>query len=155
MPASQEVEDKLLALLLEEKGWTAAKSYLGLSTLAPSALKKTTTAKEFGEHEPTEGNGWVRKTASSIGWTKELGTGTEGEAIYRKWKNTGAVTLSTLTGGEYKLETVAVLEKAKQTEDPAENKGIWLFGKLVTPVTINVATSGFEFKAGELIFELL
>ena len=155
MPASQEVEDKLLALLLDEKGWSAANSYLGLSTRAPSALKKTTTAKEFGEHEPTEANGWVRKTASSIGWTKELGEGTESEAKYRKWKNTGAVVLSTLTAGEYKLETVAILEKAKQNEDLAENKGVWLFGKLVTPVTINVATSGFEFKAGELAFELL
>lgn len=155
MPLSEETENAVLKLFLEKGEWTAQKGYLGLSTIAPASLKKTTTAKEFGEKEPAEANGWARKEIDTFEWTKELGEGTEAEAKYRKWKNKNAFTMPLVSAGEYKLETFAVLVKAKQTEDETSSKGIWVFGKLKEAVTINASTTEIKFAAGALEIEAL
>ena len=161
MPASGGTETKILELFLAKAGWTASKSYLGLSTYSPTALTKAITAKQFGEHEPAEGNEWVRVETDSIEWTKKEEGGNESEAKATYWENKnvikgagGAGEFKKLTAGEYKLETFAILEKAKQSEDPAESKGIFVFGKLTTVITINSASTT-ELAVGALKIEAL
>lgn len=148
MPASLAVEEKALAVLLEKTTWTATKSYIGLSTFKPAELTKKTKAKEFGEHEPTEANSWARIEVDTIVWEK---TKAEGETGATKWVNSTAITFKKLTGGEYLLETFALLPTAKQTEDAAEP--ILVYGKLTTKVTINSATTEFTVPAKGLEIE--
>lgn len=161
MPASQGFEELVLEAVLAKKEITARKSYLGLSTLKVGSgageLSKKTTGKEFGEKEPTEANGWVRVELDTIEWTK---TKAEGATGYTIWENKNAVKgaggageFKKLTAGEYKLETFAVIEKAKQSEDVAESKEILVFGSLTTPITVNNAST-LELAAGALKIEL-
>ena len=161
MPASGGTETRILSLILEKAEWTAHKSYLGLSTISPTSLLKSTTAKEFGEHEPTEGNGWVRIETDNIEWTKKEEAGNESEAKATYWTNKNAIKgaggageFKKLTGGEYKLETFAILAEAKASADASESKGIYVFGKLTTPITVNSAST-IEIAAGELKVECL
>lgn len=142
MPASQFTEESILEWLLEKKALGEVDAYLGLSTYKPSELTKVITAKQFGEKEPTEANGWVRVKLSSIEWEKTKG---EGETGFTKWVNKneikgggGAGEFTKLTAGEYLLETLAVLPKAKQSEDGTEK--IRVFDKLTTKLTVNSAS---------------
>jgi len=154
VPASLGTEERVLNLILKKAEWAAAKAYLGLSSIAPAALKKQTTAKEFGEAEFKEAEGWARVEVDTIEWEVTKGEGTEAEAKKTKYVNKNAITFKAITGAEEKkLETFAVLEKAKQGEDAAESKGIYVFGKLTTPVTINKATTEFTIPAKELVME--
>jgi hypothetical protein len=149
MPASLGTEEKLLELLLKKKAWTETKAYIGLSTLA--APTKKTTAKEFGEAEFKEAEGWKRIEVDTIEWETVKAEGATGFTIF---KNKNAIVFEKITGAEEKtLETFAILEKAKQSEDAAESKGIFLFGKLTTKVTINKATTEFSIPAKELVIE--
>lgn len=151
MPASLGTEEKLLELILKKAEWTARKAYLGVSALKPTELTKKTTAKEFGEKEFKEAEGWARVEIDAIEWEVEKA---EGETGFTKFKNKNAITLSKITGAEEKtLETFAVLEKAKQTEDAASSAGIYVFGKLTTKVTLNKAITTFEFAPKELVIE--
>jgi hypothetical protein len=143
MPASQATEESILEYLLAKKELTAIKAFLGLSTLKPSQLTKIITAKEFGEKEPTEANGWVRVELDTIEWEKTKG---EGETGFTKWVNKNAIKgaggageFKKLTAGEYLLETVAILPLAKQSEDATSK--ISAFGKLTTKITINSAST--------------
>lgn len=136
------MEEILLEHLLEKKAPTAIKAYLGLSTLKPSELTKKVTAKEFGEKEPTEANGWVRIQMDTAEWTK---TKAEGETGFTIWENKneikgggGAGEFKKLTAGEYLLETFALLPLGKQSEDAATK--ISVFGTLTTKITVNSAS---------------
>ena len=154
MPASQAAEEKALEVILEKKTWTATKAYFGVSTYKASELTKKIKAKEFGEHEPTEANGWVRVELDTIEWEKTKG---EGETGATKWVNKNAIKgaggageFKKLTAGEYKLETWAIIPDAKQTEDGAEP--ILVFGTLSKAATINNAST-LEIAAKELVIE--
>ncbi len=149
MPTSRKTEEKLLELLLKNKEWTATKCYLGLSSYKPSELTKAKTAKEFGEHELTNAEGWTRVEVDAITWevVKE-----EGETGGTKFKNEAAITgFGKVTGAEEKvLETFAIVPKLKQSEDSTTD--ILVFGKLTTKITVN-KTSTVEFAAKELVIE--
>ena len=154
MPLSQATEEEVLEWLLLEKALTGSKRYLGLSTYKPTELTKAITAKQFGEHEPTEANGWVRVELDTIEWEKTKG---EGETGFTKWVNKneikgagGAGEFKKLTGGEYLLETFGILPKAKQTEDLTTK--ITLFGTLATKQTINTG-SELKLPAKSLVIE--
>ena len=158
MPASQGFEELLLEAILAKKEVAAKKAYLGLSTLKPSELVKKTTAKEFGEKEPTEATEWIRLEVDTIEWTKTKGELETGATI---WENKNAIKgaggageFKKLKAGsaEYLLETFAILEKAKPSEDAAESKGIYVFGKLTTKFTVGPA-SEVNIAAGALKIE--
>lgn len=154
MPASQATEEAVLEWILLEKTLTGEKHFLGLSTLKPSQLLKKTTAKEFGEKEPTEANGWVRVEVDTIEWTKTKGEGETGATVWEN-KNVikgagGAGEFKKLTAGEYLLETFAILPKAKQTEDAATKIGV--FGALTVKITVNSAST-LEVAVGAIKFE--
>ena len=154
MPLSQATEESVLEYLLAKKELTATKAYLGLSTYKPSELTKIITAKQFGEKEPTEANGWVRVELDTIEWEKTKG---EGETGFTKWVNKneikgggGAGEFKKLTAGEYLLETFAAVPKAKQSED--ETTKILFYGTITTKVTINSA-SELKIAAKALVVE--
>ncbi len=141
MPASQATEEAFLEYLLSKKALAETKCYLGLSTYTAAELTKIITAKQFGEKEPTEANGWVRVQMDTAEWEKTKG---EGETGYTKWVNKneikgggGAGEFKKLTAGEYACKTFALLPLAKQSEDAATK--ILVFGTLTTPLTINSA----------------
>lgn len=154
MPASQATEEAILEYLLSKKALTEIKGYLGLSTYKPSELTKIITAKQFGEKEPTEANGWVRVEVDTIEWEKTKG---EGEVGYTKWVNKNAIKggggageFKKLTAGEYLLETAAILPLGKQSEDAATK--ISVYGTLTTKLTVNSAST-LEVAAKALVFE--
>jgi hypothetical protein len=121
--------------------------FIGCSTLKPSEVTKKTTSKQFGEAEPTEGNGWKRIELNKEEgeWEKSLAEGESGKTKYTYKKE---VKFEKLTGGEYLLETFGVFEKAKASES-----GKFLgYGKMEPKATIN---SGAELKieAKKLVVE--
>src|SRR5438128_2227121 len=120
MPVSLGTEEALLKLLVAKGAWTEKKAWLGLSAFKPTELLKKTTAKEFGEKELKEAEGWTRVEIDAIEWEV---TKSEGESGFTIIQNKNAITgFGKITGAEEKvLETFAVLEKAKQSEDAASS----------------------------------
>lgn len=154
MPGSQAIEEEILEWLLVKKALTETKSFLGLSTYKPSELTKAITAKQFGEKEPTEANGWVRVETDTIEWEKTKG---EGETGFTKWVNKNAIKgaggageFKKLTAGEYLLETFGILPLAKQSEDAATK--IRVYGTMATKLTVNSAST-VEVAAKALVIE--
>ncbi len=153
MPASLALEEKLLkATIVGETYTSLTEVWIGLSSfkLEAGELTKKTTAKEFGEKEPKEAEGWTRIKIKAEAASWEAIKKGEGATGFTKYENAAVITFKKLTGAEeITLRTFAICEKAKFSE--AGN--ILYFGTLTTPVTISKATSELTIPAKELLVE--
>lgn len=148
MPTSLEWEEGILKATILKTNLTAPTTiFIGLSTLKPSEVTKKTTAKEFGEKEPTEGNGWARIELSTEAAEWAL-TKAEGETGFTKLAYKKAVKFKKLTAGEYALETFGVFEK----KTAAEAGKFLAYGKMEPKQTINSSTE-LEIAVEKLIIE--
>ena len=153
MAGSLYLEETTLEYILQKKTPAAiTKVYLGLSSYTAAELTKKIKGKEFGEHEPTSGNGWARVEVSGSekpGWTV---TKSETEKGFTIFENKNAIKTGTeafefkkVTGGEVTCRTFGIFDASTEGNALA-------FGTLEVPVLVTSAVT-LELAAKALKFE--